>query len=170
MPRPCSVCQHADRLAIDRALVEGTAYREIVRQFRSVSKDGLSRHKAAHVSPALVRVVERREARQAERGPRSVLERLETLYERAVGILDRAEGAGQTAQELGALRELRGLADSIARITGELKESPAIAVNVLASPELTRYTAELLRALGPYPAARVAAAAALRRLDIEAPE
>ena len=169
MPRACTVCDHPDRVALDAGLVGGRSYRDVARQW-GVSKDAVARHHRAHVSPALVRVVERREARLAERGPRSVLERLETLYERAVGILDRAEGAGQTAQELGALRELRGLADSIARITGELKESPAIAVNVLASPELTRYTAELLRALAPYPDARVAAAAALRRLDIEAPE
>lgn len=168
MPRDCTVCNHPERVTLDAALVEGRSYRDVARQF-GVSKDAVARHHRAHVSPALVRVVERREARLAERGPASVLERLETLYERAVGILDRAEAAGQTAQELGALRELRGLADSIARITGELRETPAVAINVLASPEIVALTSALMRALAPFPEARVAAADALEQLDVEVP-
>ena len=64
MARACSVCQHPDRAAIDGALVEGRSYRAVARQFPAVAKDALSRHHHAHVSPALVRVVERQQAHE----------------------------------------------------------------------------------------------------------
>ena len=171
MPRACSVCQHADRIAIDRALVEGVSYRDIARQFGgSVSKDGLSRHKAAHLSAALVRVVARREERAAEHGPTSALERLEDLYARACRVLGQAEGSGQTAQQLGAIREARGLVEVIAKITGELREAPTTSINVLQNVDLARYTRALMGALQPYVEARIAAAAALKAIDVEVPE
>ena len=168
MPRDCSVCQHPDRVALDAGLVEGRSYRDVARQF-GVSKDAVARHHRAHVSPALVRVVERQEVKRAERGPAAALERLEDLYRRAVRVLERAEAAGQTAQVLGAVREARGLVEVIAKITGELREQPAVAVNVLAAPEIVQLTTVLMRALAPFPEARVVAADALAAIDREVP-
>jgi hypothetical protein len=116
-----------------------------------------------------VRVQERREARRAEQGPATALDRLEDLYGRAVTVLERAEDAGNTAQQLGAIREARGLVETIARVTGELREAPAVAVNVLASPDVARLTVALMTALSPFPAARIAAAEALDDLEVEVP-
>lgn len=168
MPRQCTVCSHPDRAAIDAALVEGHSDRAVARQ-HGLFKDAVGRHRAAHVSPALVRVQERREARRAEQGPATALDRLEDLYGRAVTVLERAEDAGNTAQQLGAIREARGLVETIARVTGELREAPAVAVNVLASPDVARLTVALMTALSPFPAARIAAAEALDDLEVEVP-
>lgn len=168
MPRACTVCDHPDRVALDAGLVAGRSYRDVARQW-SLSKDSVARHHRAHVSPALVRVVERKEAHRAERGPAAALARLEDLYQRAVRVLERAEAAGQTAQVLGAVREARGLVEVIAKITGELREAPAVAVNVLAAPEIAALTTVLMRALAPYPDARIAAANALEAMDMDVP-
>ncbi len=59
MPRVCSVCAHVEREAIDKALVSGTACREVAALYR-VSPDAVERHKAAHLPKALT------ETRQAQ--------------------------------------------------------------------------------------------------------
>jgi len=168
MARACSVCNHPDRTAIDARLVTGASFRDVARQY-GLGKDAVGRHRGAHVSAALIRVAERREARRAEQGPQTALDRLEDLYGRAVTVLQRAEDAGNTAQQLGAIREARGLVETIARVTGELRESPAIAVNVLASPEIAELTGALMASLQPYPEARIAAARALEGLEVGVP-
>lgn len=54
MTRTCTVCQHPERQAIDRALVgEATPYRRIAEQF-SVSGTALLRHKADHLLAEIV--------------------------------------------------------------------------------------------------------------------
>ncbi len=48
MPRVCTVCVHEERAAIDRALVGGTACREVAALYR-VSADSVERHAAKHL-------------------------------------------------------------------------------------------------------------------------
>jgi hypothetical protein len=139
MARSCSVCLHADREVIDRALVEGRSFRDVARQYGG-TKDSMSRHFKGHLSPALTRVAQRREERQSERGAESALDRLERLFAKAERVLDTAEQAGQTAQQLAAIREARAVVDTIARITGELRpESGGVTINLLSSPEIQKY-------------------------------
>jgi len=47
MPRPCPICQHPEREAIDQALAAQEPYREIAERFRT-SLATLHRHKQAH--------------------------------------------------------------------------------------------------------------------------
>lgn len=51
MGRPCTVCTHAQREAINEALAEGNCFREIAAQY-CVSKTALHRHWQAHVADA----------------------------------------------------------------------------------------------------------------------
>jgi len=135
---------HEEREAIDRALVEGKPYRDIARR-HATSKDALMRHHHAHVSPALTRVVQRRE----ERGAETALNRLEDLYERAKRVLDETDSAGL---QLGAIRELRAIVEALAKITGELRpESSAVTVNILQSPEIQRYIVVIREVLADQP-------------------
>jgi hypothetical protein len=167
LPRPCSACLHDERAAIDAAIVEGRSYRAIARQ-HGLSKDAVARH-VAHVSKALVSIA----AQQETAGAETLLGRVESLIRRAEAFLAAAEKTGQVAQGLSAIREIRALLELLGKASGELKADGVnvslATINVLASPEITRYTTELLRALQPYPAARVAAAAALQLLDMEVP-
>ncbi len=49
MGRLCTICAHPERLAIDKALEPGRAFRDIAARF-GVSKAALHRHWRAHVS------------------------------------------------------------------------------------------------------------------------
>jgi len=52
MARTCTVCTHAERAAIDRALVAGEPFRHIASR-QGVSTTALQRHKAEHIPAAL---------------------------------------------------------------------------------------------------------------------
>ena len=147
MARACSVCMSPAREQIDADLVAGLSYRGIGGRF-AISKDSLSRHHRAHVSPALTRVVQRRE----ERGAETALNRLEHLYEKADRVLDAAEEAGSTGIQLAAIRELRGIVETLAKVTGELRpESGGVTVNILQSPEIQRFIVVVREELADQP-------------------
>lgn len=53
MARPCTICNHPDRVAIDAALRIGDSFGAVAARF-GVSKTGVYRHAQAHVESALV--------------------------------------------------------------------------------------------------------------------
>lgn len=56
MPRACTICTHAEREAIDRALVAGDPAPRIAALHR-VSEDAVARHRGAHLAALLARAV-----------------------------------------------------------------------------------------------------------------
>jgi hypothetical protein len=71
MPRVCSVCRHAARVAIDNGLETGQSLRDIAAQF-GFSKSAVDRHKVSHLPAALAQdgadlQAEFQAARQADR-------------------------------------------------------------------------------------------------------
>lgn len=83
MPRACTICTHAERGAIDQALVSGTEIRETSALFR-VSEDALTRHRAAHI-PAALQTVARQ---QQEQGALDVMAELQRLFARINRLFD----------------------------------------------------------------------------------
>jgi replication fork clamp-binding protein CrfC len=83
MPRVCTICTRPEREAIDRALVGGTACREVAALYR-VSPDAVERHKAAHLPKTLT------EARQAADGAHAldVMEELQRCFQRVNLLFD----------------------------------------------------------------------------------
>ena len=59
MPRTCTICSHAQRLEIERAIVAGTSLRTISGQF-GPSKTAVLRHRS-HVADTIARSTEARE-------------------------------------------------------------------------------------------------------------
>ena len=161
MPVPCVTCGHPQREVIDAALVLGQeSLRSLAKRY-GMDRASLARHRQNHVSPALARVATQRE----EQGPRSALDRLEGLYDDAKGILEAAKGEGKATLSLAAVRELRSIVETIARVTGELDERPQVAVlNLAQSPEWLQVRQTLMAALTPYPEARQAVAGKLAAL------
>ena len=100
MPRRCSICSHERLEEINRALVGDSALSEIAALFR-VSDDSLSRHKVNHIPAALARAEEAREASRAD----DLLRQVRELQGITVGILTKAEGAGDLRPALSAIRE-----------------------------------------------------------------
>lgn len=111
MPRRCSVCDHVDRPAIDRALVENSqSLRDIARQF-GLGKDALARHKKEHI-PTHVALA--REQMALDAG--GILLSIEALHDRAIGIFAWAEQAGDLRTALGAIREARQTLETLHNI------------------------------------------------------
>jgi hypothetical protein len=158
MPRPCSICKHPDRDAIDRRLVNGDPLPEITALFR-VSDDALTRHKAKHIPPALAKASEAAEVAQAD----TLLREVKALRAKAYSLLLQAEHAGDLRTALQGVREARGCLELLAKLEGKVSDAPV--VNVLVNPEWHQTRAVIVQALAPYPDARIAVAAALSRLD-----
>jgi len=161
----CSVCQHPARSAVDQALVSGRTFRGIAEEY-GLSKDAVRRHRDRHLTQAMRGALASAEGRAG----RTALGRLEGLYGRADAILGAAEAGGQGALALGAIKELRGIVELLARITGELDERPQVTVNLLQSSEWLSLQAQILGALTPYPDARAALAGVLVAGDVVAGE
>src|SRR5438105_2142582 len=149
MPRTCTVCTHPDREAIDREIVERVPSRTIASRYQ-LDRSAILRHKDAHVSASLVRVVERRDARAAE----TLADRVESLYVRASAILDRAESDHVA---LGAIRELRGVIELLGKITGEISSAPTTnVISIVGSEDWWHLRDRLLASLPDDPNARAA--------------
>lgn len=155
MPRSCTVCSHPNREALDRALVEGTAFPALVAEYR-VSKDALSRHKANHLPAKLVMAEKATEVAEAD----ELLDQVQDLQARTLSILEEAETTKQHRTALSAIREARSNLELLAKLLGELDDSPK--VNILIAPTIQ---VAILGALEPYPAARQAVADALATLE-----
>ena len=104
--------------------------------------------------------------RREQRGAETLVDRVERLYTRASRILDAAEADGHATVALSAVRELRGIVETLGRLTGELDDRPQVNVlNLVQSGDWQVARSRLLIALEPWPEARAAAAAALVDLD-----
>ena len=153
MPRACTICTHTELEAIKRALVEGTPNRRVASQ-HDVTERAVRNHKAGHLPAALVKAQEAQEVAEAD----DLLSQVRTLQTRAFAILDKAEEAGELRIALGAIRELRGNLELLAKLLGELDERP---VNVLISPQWLELRSLIVGALEPHEKAKNAVLMAL---------
>ncbi|HKX17058.1 MAG TPA: hypothetical protein VJT33_03490 [bacterium] len=128
--------------------------RNIAKQY-GTSLGALHRHKA-HVPATIAKAHEAREVARAD----NLLDQVRELTDEAREILRRVR-AKDPRTALGAIREIRGNMDLLARLLGELHDQAAVTVNVLATPEWTAVQTRIARALAPYPEARAAVADAL---------
>jgi len=154
------VCASSHRKAVDAALAKGDSARAIGARFK-LGERAVQRHRVAHLTPAIVAI----QARRVEQGARPIVDRLEALVARVEALVDRAELEGSSGVMLAAAREARSGIELLARLTGELDERPSVTVNLLSSAEVQGLVGVLLRALEPFPDARIAAASALQVVD-----
>ncbi|MFT4225000.1 hypothetical protein [Micropruina sp.] len=152
----CKVCTHPERKSIDAALMMGMPRRQVAASF-GVHRDSMRRHYDRHLKAIAAELTAERE----RAGATSALDRLEELYGRTKRILDLAEEEGKASLSLAAVRELRGIVEVLARVTGELDEKPTVTVNLAASPEWQQVQTLILAALAPYAEARQAVVLAL---------
>ena len=158
MPRTCTICTHAERAAIDRALVQGLAFRHIAAQW-DVSTGALQRHKDEHVPVLLTRAHDAEETARAD----DLLGELRELQATTLALLRKAEAAGKLGTAVMAIGEARRNLELLAKLIGQLDERPVL--NLLVSVEWLTLRAALLSALTPYPEARAAVADRLIELE-----
>lgn len=155
MGRPCTVCTHPARQEIDKLLLSGTPYREIVGQF-GISKSALGRHKTeGHIIHSLIKAKEAKEIADAD----ALLEEMLKLHARTLAALDAAEKEGSITLVLKAIREARENLKLIGEMIGELQTQPS--VNIALDSDWIQLRTAIVRALEPYPEARMAVVNAL---------
>ena len=155
MPRVCTICTHAEREAINAALVDSIAYRTIADRY-GLSHQALMRHKAEHLPSLLVKSEEAKEVAHAD----DLVWQIKQLRNKAISILGKAETAGDLKTALMGVREARACIELLAEMEGEINRRPVF--NLYMSAEWIEVRAVLLHALGDFPEARAAAALALR--------
>jgi len=155
MPRVCTICTHPEREAINQALVNGEPFRHIAARY-GTSTGALQRHKADDLPSIMVKSEEAREVAHAD----DLVWQIKQLRNKAIGILGKAETAGDLKTALMGVREARACIELLAEMEGEINRRPVF--NLYMSAEWIEVRAVLLHALGDFPEARAAAALALR--------
>jgi hypothetical protein len=158
VPRSCTVCEHAEREAIDRAIV-GDASNRSVASLYDVSEAAVRRHKANHLPAKLVMAEKASEVAEAH----NLLDQVQDLQQSTLEILAEAEQTKQYRTALSAIREARGNLELLAKLLGELDERPV--VNLHISPEWLELRAVIVGALEPYTEARGAILRAIEGRD-----
>ena len=114
MAMTCKVCNHPQRLDIDRELVSGKSLTMIANTY-GVDWQAVRRHKEGHLSRQLVQVYEKK----SEAWAMDLLDHLRSIVDKAETIFDR-NFAKDTVQSdivaLNALREQRGTFELLAKI------------------------------------------------------
>src|SRR5918993_1898576 len=125
MPRRCTVCDHPESHSIDEALVGGAPYRSVAKRF-GLSESSVYRHKTEHLPAQLLKAKEVEEVAQAD----DLLDQVRDLQGHALGILERAEKAGDLRTALAAISQVRGNLELLGKLAGELDERPVVNLNV----------------------------------------
>jgi hypothetical protein len=172
----CALCQHPERQRMELLCAGGASMRSVSAKF-GVNRESLRRHYALHVDPerkiALTFGPVQRahlESHLAEEATsvidhyRAVRAGLYALYDAAVTAGDRTGGALVAGRLLTCL-------DSMARITGQLAQSPLVVNNTqnvfINDPGFAAFQAQLIAALRPFPDARTAVIACFEKLDAD---
>ena len=154
MARQCTVCAHTDAKKINKQLVEGVALDTLASTYK-LTKAALHRHQQ-HIPKQLVRAQEAREVASAD----VLMGRVANLNTKAEDVYKRALKADNLSVAIGAIRELRGILELYAKITGEL----STVNNIIIAPEWVSLRSALLMALEPYHEARKAVLKAVGKL------
>ena len=155
MPRVCTICTHPEKEAINAALIANEPFRHIAARY-GTSTGALQRHKADDLPSIMVKSEEAREVAHAD----DLVWQIKQLRNKAIGVLGKAETAGDLKTALMGVREARACIELLAEMEGEINRRPVF--NLYMSAEWIEVRAVLLHALGDFPEARAAAALALR--------
>ena len=93
----------------------------------------------------------------------ALLAQVVDLRDKALDVLDTAQGSADLRAAIGAIREARGCVELLAKLAGQLKDAPT--VNILVSSEWQGLQAVILQALEPHTDARLAVAEALTAVE-----
>ena len=118
MSRTCTICNHSQRLEIDRMLVQGKPISSIARKF-SCSPDALHRHRQGHISDSLARAMEHK----MSAANMVILDDINELVAKTKDILTKAESQDRLSISLAAIREIRSTYALLADISFKLAQA-----------------------------------------------
>ena len=94
-----------------------------------------------------------------------LIEKIKDLQERTTRLLDKSERHGKWHSAFVGVGQYRQNLELLARLVGELQETPQVQVNITASEEWLRLRGVIVGALEGFPEARLAVATALAGLE-----
>jgi hypothetical protein len=170
------VCRHPDRWRIELLRAGGASLDALAEKF-SVSRDSIHRHWQSHVSPdakatylagpAQMADLHAKAAAESE----SVVDYFRIVRTALMASLTACSEAGDARGVAIVSSQLISALEKLGKISGEiasLANNVNVNVAIVNHPEFAKAQAVLLRALAPFPDARVAVVAALRDLDAQA--
>jgi hypothetical protein len=161
MASRCTICNHKDRLAIDREIIAGLPYRDISGRWE-LSKSAVERHASSHLADAIARD----HAAAAEVTSRSLVAELRVLRETTLGVLEEARADGNGALALRAIERLEKQAELVGRLAGELVDRQVVEErHVLVDRQWLELRRVILSALKPFPDAVAVLRKALAGVD-----
>lgn len=158
MPRACTICTHSQRDEIETALVNGTPYRNIVKQYGG-SPATLTRHATDHIKQA----VKASHAARSEAQALDVVQQLKAINSVTLAILKESRDAKKNGLALFAIDRVQKQLELQAKLLGDINDAPQ--VNVWLPAPWQAIEEAIALALRPYPAAAAAVASALLQLD-----
>jgi hypothetical protein len=151
MPRVCTVCSHAEREAIDAALVAGEPFRRIAARF-TLSDASVRRHKADHLPAALA------QAKAAEDADSAIdlMGQLKRANRMAWEIAEEARAKGPNGAEtaLKALDRVQRQLELVGKLLGQLQEAAPVVNVLVTTPEWLTLQGRLLAVLDDHPEAK----------------
>ena len=158
MPQKCKVCMHPKVDEINDRIVSKVPLETISKAY-TLTISSVNRHKQNHIPVQLAKAQESKEVAAAD----SLMGRVSALSAKAEDIYARSHAENDLTTALQAVRELRGITELYAKITGELQAQTV--TNIIISSEWMTLRSVILNALEPYPEARQAVLEAVRRLE-----
>jgi hypothetical protein len=147
MPRSCTICGHAARTEIDKALAGGASNRSLASLY-GVSEASVRRHAGNHLPARVARAQEAEDVREAL----DVIKQLKAINAASLRILMEAREQGRQGTALAAIDRIHKQIELQAKLLGELDDRPQ--VNVLVSPQWLELRATIITALERHPQAR----------------
>jgi len=112
----CTICSHPQVDEINAMLINNVSHREISTVFNGVGDMSLHRHKRNHLPKALGLAKVAKETAQGD----GLFSQVQTLQNKALSLLEQAEGTGDLRTALMAVKEMRSCMELLGRISGEL--------------------------------------------------
>ncbi len=162
MARACSICTHAARAEIDRALVAGEASNRRIAARYNTSERAMRDHKTNHLAARMRKASERRDDADL-RTAIDVVTQLRAINSAALTILATARASGDGDLALKAIDRIQKQIELQAKLIGDLQQEGT--VNLSLSPEWLEIRAVIVSALSPHPAAAQAVAASLQAVE-----
>ena len=158
MSKPCSICEHPDRAAIEIGLANGIAQRVLGLKF-GLGQAQLSRHRSRHMDTDLIAKLRVRGSRSdeelaqiREHESKSLLDHLVWQRGRLYRNADRATDIGDFAGERAAIEAAGKASERIGKLLGELGAGITInnnTINLVQSPQWHAIRTALVRELRP---------------------
>jgi hypothetical protein len=146
----CKSCNHPEHEVYDLNYFNGKINKSEYARRVGCSVPSVTRHLESHVPKDLAIANDIQAVAKAD----ALLGDIRSLRKKAIGILEKAESAGDLKTALLGIREARGCIELLAKVEGQLHDGPQI--TIINNPEWVELRTMIITALEPYPPAREA--------------